>query len=468
MEWSEDYIESIVNNIREQNIVPIIGPNVLRVKKGTVEMPIQEYVVSVMLNKHLPEEANEQNIQTCSKGVKGMSRLNRLFVKHNKKLNGYLYKLYKDEDFVSSIIVDRDVLQFLQLGNFPLILTTTNYCILENLLTFHGRKYDSVSYRKEKVKDNPEQDILLKNDKHDIETPAIFHLFGTISVTPGTSVVTEDEFLMFLHCLQDTNTRPENLKEYLKLENNKYLLTLGCDIPDWTFRFLLYSLKADKNGIRDYNAADNYFVGGVVDAHLSDDITEFLLDIGYYSGNQVSAFLRDINKHLSPIEKPKVFLSLCSEEYDIIGESLYKILSESFDVWFYKYNGDQHRYWNDPEYGIEVGLKASEFILPIITPSAINRIYEYSVPDMPNDDTSGLIEEWIRAKKYNIKCCPLYIGQNEENLKKAIKKSDCADILWPFFFSGGGNAGLTQIDLKTFSAEQLYNHIKNHLHSNKS
>ena len=465
MEWSADFIESIVNNIGEHNIVPIIGPNVLYIEKNEERLSVQDYIVRTMLQKHLTIEANEQNYQNCSNGVKGMSHLNKLFIKHNKKLNGYMYKLFNDPSFLSLIKVDSDVLNFLQLGHFPLILTTLNYCILETKLTYHGRKYDSVSYKKEKVKNNKEQDIILKDNKHEIETPAIFHLFGTISTIPGTSVVTEDDFLKFLHCLQDTQTRPENLKEYLKLENNKYILTLGCDIPDWTFRFLLYSLKANEYGMRDENAADNYFVGGAVDIHLSEDIAEFLLDMGYYPGNQLSKFLQDINIHLSPTKKPRVFLSLCSEEYETIGDPLFQKLSERFDVWFYKYSGDQHQYWNDPEHGIEAGLRESEFILPVITPSAIDRIDDYIIPEMPNDDTSGLVEEWIRAMKYGIKCCPLYVGRNEDNLKKAIKRSNCMDLLWPFFFSTDGNAGLSITDLHSFTAELLFNHIANHLNT---
>jgi hypothetical protein len=264
--------------------------------------------------------------------------------------------------------------------------------------------------------------------------------------------------------LHDTNTRPENLHEYLKLENNKYLLTLGCDIPDCTFRFLLHSLKADKSGgLHNDHAADNFFVGGAIDEHLNEDITEFLMDIGYFPNKKISAFMNDINSYLSPEVKPKVFLSLCSEEYDRYGKKLHQALSDRFEVWFYDYDGDHYQYWNDPEHGIEKGLITSEFILPIITPNAIDRIDDYIVPQMPNDDTSGLIEEWTRAKKHGIKCCPLYIGRNEENLKKALKRNPaCEKLLYSFFFSSDGNAGLP-VDPETFSSEALYNHLKNHL-----
>lgn len=461
MELSEDYIVSIVNNINEKNIVPVIGPNVLYVNNGSQRESVQQYVVRRLLQDHFPDESTEKNCLEFANGIKGMTRLGKLFEKNRKSINSYLYQLYKDEHFLSLIKIDEDVLTFLQFGNFPLILTTINYNFLETKLTFHGRSYNSVSYKKEKVKNNPNQDIILKEDKHEIASPAIFHLFGSISVINGTSVVTENDFLSFLHCLHDTNTQPENLKEYLKAENNKYLLTLGCDIPDWTFRFLLYSLKANKDGIQK-NIYENLFVGGAIDAHLSEDIAEFLLDIGYYTGNQINEFLKAIIKHLSPIEKPKVFLSVVSREYDTVGEQLYQILSSRFEVWFYKYDGDSHQYWNNPERGIEAGLKNSDFILPVITPYAIDKVDEYEVPTMPNDDTPGLIEEWIRAKNNKIKCCPLYIGRDEHHLKKAIKASNCSDLLWSFFFSEEGNAGLV-IDFNTFSAEDLYYHLENHL-----
>lgn len=465
MEWTEDLIKNIVANIGANNIVPVIGPNVFYVENEE-RMTVQQYVVQELLNNHLKDEATEQNIHSCSNGLKGMSRLFKLFKKHNKSLNQSIYSLYfnKDTKFLSQIKMDNEVQAFLQLGQFPLILTTVNYCILEESLLFHGRKYESVSYRKQKVKNKKEEDIILKEDKREIEFPSIFHLLGTISVSPETGVVTEDDFLKFLHCLHDTNTRPENLHEYLKFENKKYLLTLGCDIPDWTFRFLLHSLKADEyGGLHDNDAADDYFVGGAIDEQLNEDVTEFLMDIGYFPNKKIKAFLNDINSYLSPEEKPKVFLSLCSEEYDSYGNKLYQALSDRFEVWFYKNDGDQYRYWNDPEHGIENGLKTSDYILPVITPNAIDRIDDYIVPEMPNDDTSGLIEEWTRAKKYGIKCCPLYIGRNEIHLKKALKRNTaCESLLWSFFFSEDGNAGI-HVDPETFSSETLYKLLKNHL-----
>jgi len=465
MEWTKELIKNIVANISANNIVPVIGPNVFYVENDK-KLTVQQYVVQELLNNYLKDEASEQNIQICSNGLKGMSRLFKLFKKHNKSLNQSIFSLYFNRDikFISNIKMDLEVQNFLQLGQFPLILTTVNYCVLEENLSFHGRKYESVSYRKQKVKNKKEEDIILKEDKHEIEYPSIFHLLGTISVSPETGVVTEDDFLKFLHCLHDTNTRPENLHDYLKLENNKYLLTLGCDIPDWTFRFLLHSLKADQSGgLYDDHAADDFFVGGAIDEHLNEDVIEFLMDIGYFPNKKISSFLNDINSFLSPEKKPKVFLSLCSEEYDSYGSKLYQTLSDRFDVWFYKYDGDEHEYWNDSEHGIEKGLKTSEYILPVITSKAIDRIDDYIVPEMPNDDTSGLIEEWTRAIKIGIKCCPLYIGRDEDRLKKAIKRNEaCKDLLYSFFFSENGNAGIP-VDPDTFSSEKLYNHLKNHL-----
>lgn len=466
--WTPELIKNIVQHINSGNIVPIVGPNVFYVLDNGEKKSVQEYVVRELLHTVLPEEFNEQRIPYFSDGVKGMSRLNRLFDAHKKTLNNYLYSLYNDNDFLSKLSVDSDVLAFLQYGQFPLIITTCPYCLLETLLTYHGRRYDTVSYRKRQVSNEQKEDITLKDSINEITRPAVFHLMGIPSVQPKNSVITEDDFLMFLHCLQDTNTRPKNLNQYMKLENKKYIFTLGCDIPDWTFKLLLYSLKANianEMGIRDADARDDYFVGGVVDFHLSNDVTEFLLDIGYFPGTQLSQFLQDINKQLTPEVKPRVFLSLCSEEYERIGEPLYRILSERFDVWFYKYNGDQHAYWNDPERGIEAGLKTSDFILPVITPSAIDKIDDYETSDLPNDDVPGLIEEWRRAKLHGIRCCPLYVGRDVERLKKSLKKSECRELLWDFFFSEEGNAGLPPIELDTFTAEDLYHHLENHIKS---
>ena len=80
------------------------------------------------------------------------------------------------------------------------------------------------------------------------------------------------DFLRYLHCIQDTNTKPDYLKKYLE---NKYILSLGCEIPDWTFRFLLYSLK-EKEGRLEGISGEDMFDGGALSKVMDDNLYSFL------------------------------------------------------------------------------------------------------------------------------------------------------------------------------------------------
>ena len=453
--WSASLIRDIVDNIQDQEegnrIIPIIGQGVYQVNDNGKDYSIQEFIIkSILENEKIPLRPTEDNIKEYANGYRGMTELSKLCSDNGLTLLRQIKDIFSDIVNMHKISMDPDVLTFLELGEFPLILTTCNFRWLDNHITHQGNKYTVIPYRTGK-----DQDI--KTEDNIIIEPTIFHLFGYVGQDRNV-VITENDFLRYLHCIQDTNTRPEQLKKYLE---NKYILSLGCEIPDWTFRFLLYSLK-EKEGRLGGVSGEDAFDGGALSKAMDDNLYSFLSNISYFPSQNINEFLRDVNSQLELKVKPNVFLSLCSDEYDKIGAPLLRLLSQFFDVWFYKYDGDEYQYWNDPECGIEVGLKASEFILPIITPNAIDKIDDYEDPEMSNDDTPGLIEEWKRAMKYNVKCCPLYIDRNEEKLKKAIKRSNCKDLLWSFFFSDPGNAGL-QIDLNTFSAEQLYNHIKKHL-----
>ena len=448
--WTPELIDSIVQNISVKNIVPIIGPNVFYGRDG---IPIQQYIVEEVLRKELPEYFNQETIQTTSFGIKGMNKLHKLFRSKGKTLCVYLNKLFKDSEFLSKIWMDPDVLEFLRNGNFPLILTTCNFRIINEMLKYNGREYDVVSYQKEKVKGNPEHDILLKEDKHSICKPAIFHLFGTLSPTQGTCVINEEEFLVYLHCLQDTNTRPENLREYLKKENNKYLLTLGCDIPDWTFRFLLYSLKANEGKLRDENGQKDYFVGGALDKNQSEDFVDFLSDINYFPSNKVTEFLQDINPLISPARKPTIFLSLESGEYDSIGEDIKQRFASYFDIWVFN---DRQRddYWNI----IEEGLQKCDLFMPVVTPSALLKIYSGEVTvEIALDREPGLITEWrLAMKNGKTRNCLICLDKVKiEDLITAIK--DKRMYLWDMFFPEEGNQAH---DISEINTDIIQSHIK--------
>jgi hypothetical protein len=448
--WTGELIENIVYKIQHDLIVPIIGPGIFFVKEGANTISVQEYIVRELLRTKIPTQFTDDNVQQCSTGgIKGMTKLSQLFDKNGLTLSNQLHSLFKKKEFTSRISIHKSVLQFLQNGQFPLIISACRFNLLNQWLKPHGKNYRTVVYQKGQ---KPEQDILLRSNMNELEMPTIIHIFGEYSETPKLSgVVTEDDFLAFLHYLHDSFSRPKSLISYLG--NNKFVFTLGCDIPDWTFRFMLFSLKEHEGQLKDESGKSDNFVGGVLVKPMDEDFRGFLSNNNYFPSDLIDDFLKDINDKLNPKNKTKVFLSLSSEEYDTIGVTLYRTLLAKFDVWFFKYDGDSLHYWES----IKQGLQDSEFILPVITMRSINKIYRYRPTEITHDANPGLIEEWEMAFEQQIKCCPLYVECKEGDLKEAIDGSQCMHLR-DFFFSDPGNAGLV-VDLEPSDVDKVYRHI---------
>lgn len=388
--WSEDLIEDIVNNIQDKAVVPVIGDDAYYIDGS--DFSLQHFLLDRVL-----KSANLENTYKAVEyqdGIKGYTRLSSCLLKEqNLILKKLIIKEFKNSEIKDQIHLRDDIKRFLDYGDFPLIISTSIHSILSKEL---AKEYQVISYQKEQ---KSSQDISLSDD--DISNRTIYNIFGNLA-TNTDCVFTDNDFLSYLHSLHDTNTYPKNLKHYLL---PRYVLMLGCDIPDWTFRFLLYSLKAKHGNLRPEEGGLNSFVGGNLSKTLNEELEMFLSDISYLSSRQVSEFLNDINSHLHPVSKPKLFLSCLSDEYnsaDVL--ELRRKLSEKFDVWFCPEQTEERagdRYWLK----IKQGLKEAEYFMPYVTDKLCFKLYGMEAVDTiePHPDSSkelGIVTEWKYAIQY--------------------------------------------------------------------
>lgn len=450
--WTDTLIEDIVRNITdpEHMIVPIIGTGVFYVVENGTEYSIQEFIVKKVLeNKDCSLDCSDNNIKKFSKGFRGMTQLSRHCINSTGTGNSFrriVRDSLLDESNLSKIKIDPDVLLFLDEGHFPLILTTCNFHFLERYIKYDGKIYETIPYRRGK-----DQDIEIV--KNGLTTPTIFHLFGFAGQNINV-VYTEDDFLCYLHYLQDTNSRPINLKTYLE---DRYILSLGCDIPDWTFRFLLYSLK-EKGDTLAGHGDEKTFDGGALSKMLDDELAYFLSDISYFSDKDLNAFLKDINSRLSHDDKPSIFLSVNSEEYEKYGETIKSILSKKFKVWLFKDNGGP-QYWKD----IENAIKKCDYFMPVTTSFSVTKFLDPSSGKNQKDVSPGIVTELRLALEHKNKvkehqkyCIP-YVTIPPQLLKTGLQSEYCSD-LWPLFYSNEGTQHITT-PLELLTADEVWNYI---------
>lgn len=408
-------ISSIVRAINDKDngnrIVPVLGSNCFyAINSQNQEVSIQQFVVESLF----PDGIETESFSKCLLGFKGMSYLKRILDTDTASIRNYLYRYFtENKAYLNRIHLKKEVKDFVELGQFPLIIVTTTIpaiklspfsdlrLFIDNNENKGAQPYKAIYYRKE---DKTAHDITINLETAKLSTPVLYHIFGSF-ITDDQCVLSENDFLDYLHCLHDSGKRPKKLYDYL---GDKYLLMLGCEIPDWTFRFMLHSLKGNFNDT--VKKANNpllkeKFIGGNANDKMDDNLRDFLEDISYYSDSDIKLFLNDINQALD--RRPDMFISYSANPKDPVQERNYwdikeirDKLNKRFHPRFYEDEPNVEKvgfkYWET----IQSALEDSEYILYVITPNIIKRLKESSPKDFgpirrdqSSDGKSGNIYE---------------------------------------------------------------------------
>lgn len=206
----------------------------------------------------------------------------------------------------------------------------------------------------------------------------VFHLFGRVSAAPDYAV-TDDDLLLFNHCLQSEDQQPVNLFDRLKAN---YLLTMGCNFPDWLARFFFCAAKGK------YLFSDMGMRGVVADQVVLEDnnLNEFLgrrKTLLYDQGSAVE-FVSELHRRWcekfgsaaggeddpdapahdtpDPFPPEAVFLSYASEDRAAAFKIKQALERVGVDVWFDRQRLDAG---DDYEKKILRNIVKSSFFFPL-------------------------------------------------------------------------------------------------------
>ncbi len=424
----DDAVYDICEGIKNEKIVPILGDNAFRVRYKNSSVSLQQYIVYSLLE----EDGTDVVKEFCSKSfLRCMKDLEKLLPIRGGELRRDLNKLFDSQSFKDGLFLKEKLKDLLIKGNFKLIILASLLPaeVVKRLLANDCKgMYNPIMYRTEQ-----RQDISLNQEI--IARPTLFQLFGGFDFY-GKCVITEKDYLIYLHCLHDTNTQPVSLRKYLA---DKHILAIGCEMPDWTFRFMLYSLKGDGDKIGNTNV--NQFGGGVADNSLDPNLVDFLEDIHYYPDEDVFSLLELICDRLpNTTEKPGLFLSYSADVYSQDYKNILHIknvLDERFEVYFFPDNPERNKggfqYWQD----IEDALQRCSYFMPVITNKLLRKFDKTTVQcSQPQKDIQGepgFVSEWKIAlmNKFE-KIFPYRIDVDLEDFKGSLERSD-KEIFYPLF-----------------------------------
>lgn len=342
----------LLEEINRGNVIPVIGKELISIHIDGKDILLKDYIVKEIASRiDVPYE-------------EGMD-FSHLSYEYNpqawNKINSDPYYMTKSivEELYPKMEIPQLLTDLFSIDKFDNVITTSfDDFVFKAMEKVKGTgNVKQLSYKKH----SSEVDI------KDNETGFVYHMFGKTSAISHEYVLTDDDLLEFMHCWLDDNYRPKRLANMLR---DKYLLVIGCNYPNWLFRFFFHSLKYSST-----NGAPKT-TGMLADSKLDSQLIDFLsrMNAGVYENAKsfVYELLERWNEHYAfsntknSTKKKKIFISYASEDY-VMSSQIASIFSNlKFDVWFDKRTlepGDEY------EKLIRDNIQSTDAFVPILSES---------------------------------------------------------------------------------------------------
>lgn len=259
--FDDDAWDDLLNYIEERRVIPIIGPDLLRVQTDTGLRPLYEWLAEKLAGRlsvdivGLPRPLTLNDVMCCYLG------------QHGRREEAYtrLRSIMREVQFEPPLALR----QLAQITDFDLFVTTTFDPLLENAINAerHGGQAatEVIAYAPNRVVDLPVE-------RSQLQHTVVYHLLGRLSASP-TYVLSDEDMLEFICALQSEHLTPEKL--FHELEHN-HLLLIGSDFSNWLARLFLRMAKRKR---------------------LSDprDVTEVFADDHTMQDSRLVAFLQQVS-----------------------------------------------------------------------------------------------------------------------------------------------------------------------------
>ena len=285
--FDEDAWDDLLNYIEEHRVIPIIGPDLLRVQTDSGLRPLYEWLAEKLAARlsvdpvGLPQPLTLNDVMCSYLGQHG--RREEAYT----RLRSIMRELHFDPPL--------PLRQLAQITDFDLFVTTTFDPLLENAVNLerYGGQAgtDVIAYTPNRVADLPAE-------RADLSRTVVYHLLGRLSASP-TYVLSDEDMLEFICALQSEHLTPEKL--FHELEHN-HLLLIGSDFSNWLARLFLRMAKRKRlSDPRDFTEvfADDHTMQ---DARLVAFLQQVSVRTRVYGGAE--AFVAELHQRWSARQRP--------------------------------------------------------------------------------------------------------------------------------------------------------------------
>ena len=259
--FDEDAWDDLLNYIEERRVIPIVGPDLLRVQTDGGPRLLYEWLAEKLAARlsvataGLPLPLTLNDVVCLYLGQRG----------RREEVYTRLRSIMREVQFEPP----EALRQLTQITDFDLFVTTTFDPLLEravNLERYGGQpSAEVIAYAPNRVADLPAE-------RGQLQRTVVYHMLGRLSASP-TYVVSDEDMLEFICALQSEHLTPDKL--FHELEHN-HLLLIGSDFSNWLARLFLRMAKRKR---------------------LSDprDVGEVLADDHTMKDDRLVAFLQQVS-----------------------------------------------------------------------------------------------------------------------------------------------------------------------------
>src|SRR6185437_2960908 len=289
----DDAWDDLLNFIEERRVIPIIGPELLKVETETGPRLLYDWIAEKLAGKLNVDTARLPQPYTLNDVVCWF------LSSHGRREEAYtrVRSILRDANFAPPLALR----QLAQITDLDLFVTTTFDPLLEqaiNLERFQGaQSTEVIAYAPNRVADLPAE-------REKLTRPVIYHLLGRLSASP-TYVISDEDTLEFICALQSEHLTPEKL--FHELEHN-HLLFIGSSFTNWLARLFLRIAKRHRlSDPRDVGEvlADNH---SLADMRLMHFLQQVSVRTRVYSG--AGKFVDELHRRWTARHKPADVISL--------------------------------------------------------------------------------------------------------------------------------------------------------------
>jgi hypothetical protein len=375
----DDAWDDLLSFIEEKRVIPIVGPELLRVETESGPRLLYDWLATKLAAKLsvdvslLPQPYTLNDVVCWFLAARG--RREEAYV----RLRGIL----KDVPFEAPTALRR----LAAIEDFDLFVTTTFDPLLEtalNLERFAGApSTDVLAYAPNRVTDLP-------TERDRLQRPVVYHLFGKLSASP-TYVISDEDLLEFICALQSEHLSPEKL--FHELEHS-HLLFIGSNFSNWLARLFLRMAKRQR-------LSDPRDVGEVLaDNHSSQDerLVSFLQQVSVRTRMYVGAekFVEELHSRWMARRKPPVaaptasavrfippardmpdnavFISYAREDLTAVQQIKADLEAAGVTTWF---DLDRLEAGDDYDRKIQRNISRCSYFIPVISATTERRLEAY-------------------------------------------------------------------------------------------